>query len=347
LDWDKNVVFGQQLFWNGTTFLQYWVVGSCKPNVVSTQESTRSVVGQWEFPYPQWTNALAGSNLAPASVAASPDFIYLPRGTSGIRMSTGSLPNGGPSAIRMHQWTLVMDIIAPSTSLTSLIQIDSLDNSTDGEVFMQSPGGIGVKGQYFGTVPESGYHRVVVAVDATQEQLMSFYIDGSKVGEIPTRTFKATGDVAFGYTYSEQDRWSLWKQAILFGDNNGESGGLFVGGVQLRNYKMSDAEVARLGGVTNASDRIPNDNKKVFIDLAGRPELQVVNTNGFQRMTNVPNQVRLTWNPGDVLQSANSGNGPYSDETATGFLDVSGDARRSVLYPSNSPANASKFYRVR
>lgn len=176
---------------------------------------------------------------------------------------------------------------------------------------------------------------------------MSFYIDGSKVGEIPTRTFKATGDVASGYTYSEQDRWSLGEQAILFGDNNGESGGLFVGGVQLRNYKMSDAEVARLGGVTNASDRIPNDNKKVFIDLAGRPELQVVNANGFQRMTNVPNQVRLTWNPGDVLQSANSVNGPYSDETATGFLDVSGDARRSVLYPSNSPANASKFYRVR
>ncbi len=359
MDFDSNVVAAV----TGTTinniFAQWIVAGYRKPDMVCTQESTRSVVGQWEFPYPQWTNALVGSNLTAISTDVSPsasEHIYLSRGTPGIKMSTGSAPNGGPSAIRLHQWTLVMDIYAwpfnQNGTLISLLQVDSLDNSTDGEVFIRQlvdPYSgtqtieIGTKGNYFGPI-SNGLRRVVVAVDATQDQLMSFYIDGNKVGELTSRTFEATGILATGFTYSGQDRWSLSDQAILFGDNNGESGGLVVGGVQLRNYKMSDAEVAKLGGVSTTMDRIPNDDKKVFIDLEGRQELQVVNpTNGFVRMRNVPNQPRITWKPDDVLQSANTITGTFSDVTGTGILDVPGEVRRRVYYP---PENSTKFFRV-
>lgn len=347
IDFDSNLVHGIWFNWDGFVFEHWLIAGSRRPDLVSTNESNRSVVGHWEFPYPQWTNALIGSNLAPADVTAGagPDSIWLPRGTPGIRMSTGSLPNGGPSAIRLHQWSLVMDVWPSDLGggYTSLIQIDSLDNSTDGDVFIKSPGGIGISGQYFGAVSRSRYQRVVVAVDATQEQLMSLYIDGNKVGEVATRTFKATGDVISGYNYSDVDRWSLQDQAILFGDNNGESGGLLVSGIQLRNYKMSDAEVARLGGVSNSMDRIPNDDKKVFIDFADRPELQVANTNGFQRMVNVSNQVRLTWKPGDVLRSANTITGNFSDVTGAGISDVPGEVPKGIFYPTES---GTKVFRV-
>lgn len=258
-------------------------------------------------------------------------------------MSHGDLPNGGPSATRMHQWTLIMDILLPSSGkYRSLVQIDSLDNSTDGDVFISPDDGIGILSQYYGTVSVGSWHRVAVAVDATQEQLMSLYIDGSKVGEIPTRTFTATGDVAAGYVYSNVDRWSLQDKALLFGDDNGESGDMYVGGIQLRNYKMSDEEIAGLGGVVNQADIIANPDGKLFIETADMPELQVVNTNGFQRMVEVPDQLKLTWKPGGVLQSSDDLRAPLP------FSDVP-DVRSSGTYfpASGSASNAVRqFFRL-
>ncbi|MDA7614528.1 hypothetical protein N8586_05285 [Verrucomicrobiales bacterium] len=45
--------------------------------------------------------------------------------------------------------------------------------------------------------------------------------------------------------------------ALLFGDDTGEAGNLLVSSIQLRNYKMSAAEVAALGGAFTAG--IPNE----------------------------------------------------------------------------------------
>jgi hypothetical protein len=190
-----------------------------------------------------------------------------------------------------------------------------MDNSTDGEVFIRqlvpfsSPQtiGIGTKGNYFGSIP-NGLRRVVVAVDATQDQLMSFYIDGNKVGELTSRTFAATG-----FTYSEQDRWSLGDQAILFGDDDGESGGLQVYGVQLRNYKMSDAEVAALASAAG----IPDDTMTLAYEVADGPGLD--KSDYFERMeTNLlKNQFKLSWNPVHQLQQSDSPGGPWVDVPTT------------------------------
>ena len=83
--------------------------------------------------------------------------------------AVGAVPNGGPTATKVNQWTLVMDIMIPNAAAQpwfSFCQIDNLANSNDGELFANFNGGtagLGISGQYPKVPPvvAGQWHRIV------------------------------------------------------------------------------------------------------------------------------------------------------------------------------------------
>lgn len=275
-----------------------------------------AVVGQWDFNAGDLA-ATVGQDLVSGAaplMVPGPGYITLPVSTNGLKMTHRAAPNGGPSAARLNQWTLIVDLqLATSTSSpTSLIQIDTPDNTTVGDVFI-GKNGIGADNIYHGSL-EPTKCRVAIVVDTTQEQVMSKYINGVLVGKQAIRTFNATHSNGV-YAYSA-DRWSLKDTALLFGDKDRNTGGLTIWSIQLRNYKMSDAEVAALGAFSLSG--IPNDTANLSIEMTKGPGL-ATDAAGFQRIngTLLENQAKVSWNPRFQLQKSDRLGGSWSDVETT------------------------------
>jgi hypothetical protein len=176
-------------------------------------------------------------------------------------MQHNAAPNGDGSFVNL--WTLIIDIHFPengSGSWFSFCQIDSLVNSGDGDLFLNfadrtgdgiPDGGPGIGGQYtnqedFETYVQRGqWHRVVFAVDHTDDNefgqaVLSKFIDG----KLFQNQLRGTG--------LRDGRHTLRDRLLLFADEDGESQLAYVNAVQIRNYKMTDAEIAALGAPTAA-----------------------------------------------------------------------------------------------
>jgi hypothetical protein len=152
----------------------------------------------------------------------------------GYLMDHGARPNGGPSATKVNQWTLIMDILIPTDGWHCFIQIDSPDNSNDGELFVNPGNGIGITGSYQGSIVRGQWHRVAFAVDSTV--VIAKYIDGVKAAD-------QTSWDGIGFN----GRHALLPTAILFADEDRESQASYVNSIQIRNYRMTDAGIAALG----------------------------------------------------------------------------------------------------
>lgn len=176
-------------------------------------------------------------------------------------MQHNAAPNGDGSFVNL--WTLIIDIHFPengSGTWFSFNQIDNLANGNDGELFLNfsdrtgdgiPDGGIGIGGQYANTedfetyVQRGQWHRVVFAVDHTDnnelgQAVISKFIDG-KLFQNQTR---GTGVL--------DGRHALRDRLLLFADEDGESQVAYVNAVQIRNYKMTDADILALGAPTAA-----------------------------------------------------------------------------------------------
>lgn len=186
----------------------------------------------------------------------------------GYLMRHGARPNGDVAATKVNQWTMIMDVLIPTDGWHSFIQIDSTDNSNDGELFVNPGNGIGISGSYQGSIVRGQWHRVAFAVDMTVG-VISKFIDGVKVND------QSAGGL--------NGRWGLLPTASLFSDEDGESQAAYLNSVQIRNYKMSDAGVAALGGPS--ADGIPlvsgqwdfeaaNLGATIGADLALRPDTE-------------------------------------------------------------------------
>jgi len=159
----------------------------------------------------------------------------------GYVLRTNCPPNGGGSFI--NQYTLIFDILYPSASTgwRGFFQTNR-DNANDGEFYANAANGIGISGAYHGNLTPDVWHRVAVAVDLTTAT-MAKYIDGTLVG---TQTL---GEGLDG-------RWSLYPasmqpdRVLLFTDDNNETNFGYVNSIQFRDYAMSAAEIAQLGGPT-------------------------------------------------------------------------------------------------
>ncbi len=153
-------------------------------------------------------------------------------------------PNGGGSYTNIY--TLIMDIqIGEHGTYSSMYQTNT-SNSNDGDWFIRDlgdGGGLGISGVY----EDAGnplrftygeWQRIALVVDTSNNALRS-YVDGE------------LQNIVEGETFSQDGRWTLEDVFHIFVDNGDETAGdLWVNSFQLRDYAMSDGELAALGGAT-------------------------------------------------------------------------------------------------
>ncbi len=241
--------------------------------VVSGGSSTR-VAGQWDFDFND-LRATVGTPLAyldgdngatqAGTVFGTTSALGLPgiNGRDakvmevpgaldrniGYIMTHGIAPNGGGT--KVNQFTIIYDLFveASGPGAASLLQISSLSNTDDGDLFWQGSnfgqGGGGYNGR--GTFTAGAWHRVVAAYDmAASTPVVTKYVDGIKQDDWVT-----------GHSLDAARR-ALQPTAILFGDGDqDERRKMWVNSIQIRNGKISDAEAMALGGPD--ADGIPQD----------------------------------------------------------------------------------------
>ncbi len=153
--------------------------------------------------------------------------------SQGYVVAHGAAPNGGGS--RVNQYTLILDVLFPSTSTgyRAFWQTDT-NNVADADLFVNGANGIGITGIYDGDLTSGTWHRVAFAFDLLTSTL-SKYLDGALVG---TQTLSEGVD----------GRWSLGPTALLFTDEDNETGVGYVGSIQFHNRTLTAGEIGALGG---------------------------------------------------------------------------------------------------
>ena len=165
----------------------------------------------------------------------------------GYVMRHGISPNGGGA--KVNQWTLLMDVMVANsgTWAASLLQINSLDNTDDGDLFWQDGNfGQGLDG-YLGPnlFTPLTWHRMIIAYDeASNTPVATKFLDGKKVYDWTA------------YQELDHPRRALLPTAILFADGDqDERREFWVNSIQIRSGKMSDADMEAMGGPS--ADGIP------------------------------------------------------------------------------------------
>ena len=168
----------------------------------------------------------------------------------GYVMHHGIAPNGGGT--KVNQYTLIMDLMVGTTGPTaaSMLQIDSTNNTTDGDLFWQGNNFGQGTGGYNGTgaFTPGQWHRIVAAYDeAANPPVVTKFVDGIKQDD-----WTANQGL-------DNARRALLPTAILFADgdlpNPDERREWWVNSIQIRAGKLSDAEMVALGGPS--ADGIP------------------------------------------------------------------------------------------
>jgi hypothetical protein len=196
---------------------------------------------------------LPGIGGRPARVmrfpAASPAMGYLLR--------HDALANGGGR--RVNQYTIIWDLLildlrAPTNApkaptWTSLFQ-SSVQNLNDTDFCIRwksGAGQLGINDQYAGeaNLQPGRWYRIAAAVDlAAPKPVISKFVDGRKHAD---QTILA--DVSFGDEPEGLDgEFSLLPAILLFTDDDGETTAGYVNSIQFHNVKLTDEQIAALGG---------------------------------------------------------------------------------------------------
>src|SRR6185436_462434 len=183
--------------------------------------TTRGAVAQYDF-NGNLVSAVGGPTLTPgfAAPATTAGITYsnvmingvgaqvasLTRGTW-LSMSHGLGANGGGSML--NQYTLIFDVMFPGRpSGWAVLYQTTTANNNDGEWFVNPSQGIGISGNYGGTVPDSTWNRLALVVDNVAGTFTS-YINGVRVQQ-------NTGLTLDG-------RWAIGPAVLLFADENQEN----------------------------------------------------------------------------------------------------------------------------
>ena len=171
--------------------------------------------------------------------------------TQGFYMRHGASANGGGHFV--NQYTLIMDVMFPAASSgqwRALFQTDPFNHAgNDAEFFVGNgsttpdSNGLGVEGQFNGTLAPDTWHRVAFAVDlaAPAGQQLTKYVNGALVG-----SQSLSGGI--------DGRYALGPSAALFTAGiSGLTQPGFVSSIQIVNGTLPAAAIAALGG--------PNANK--------------------------------------------------------------------------------------
>jgi hypothetical protein len=304
-----------------------------RAGTVSITDAVNALVtGQWDF---EGLNlaATCGAALEPSSTAVefdtgftTSDFFGLPDlNGAPVRMMTfpGIPPSGGimggyimrhgipanGGGQKVNKYTLILDIAYPAASHNlerAILQTDP-SNTDNRDIAVGANNGIGVSGGFQGTLQPDVWQRVALAVDLTSPSgpIMAKFINGVKVGQ------QALSEGRDG-------RWSLAPSthpttpfALLFADNdNIEVQPGFVSSIQIRNDRLSDENIRRMGGPSRF--KIP----------------------GCVKVSRSGGSIRIEWTGGVPLQRATDLNGPWTDiPNATSPYTVQDPAQRQFFRP--------------
>ncbi|MCX7993005.1 MAG: hypothetical protein N2651_04975 [Fimbriimonadales bacterium] len=221
--------------------------------LVSVQ--AQQIVGSWQFDGN--FNAQIGSAITPFGVGDFETAIINGQQAGVWRFDAGaylSVPNGacpnGGGVERLNQYTLIMDVLFPTiTGFTALLQTNPANND-DADWFINQTRGMGIAGDYFDPLnrfQNGAWQRVVVTIDTTSPSggdncIYRVYING----ELHNIVQRPSG-------WGRDGRFSLQDVILIFADNDMETAPGWINNLQMRNYVMSDAEVAGLGGPTASS----------------------------------------------------------------------------------------------
>ena len=191
-----------------------------------------------------FTNLMIGGQPAPVAAFSRGTFFSLRHNFT---------PNGGGSLV--NQYTLILDVMFPNrpAGWAALWQTDP-GNRNDGDWFINPGRGLGIDGNYQGTVADGVWHRLALVMDGLGGKLTSF-IDGVPVASI--------------YGVAVDGHLALDTQVLLFTDDNLETAPGFVNCVQLWDAALPAEDLAALGGPT--ADGIP---------VPAKPTLNLLAPNG-------------------------------------------------------------------
>ena len=186
---------------------------------------------------------------------------------TGYLFPHGAAPNGGTTQNRVNQYSIIMDIYIKESEYAALTTQPPFDNSwialcqaaplndDDAMFWIAGDGGIGDDGQYGQTGPADpivwdNWYRVAVVMDTGADR-MSKYINGQVYGE-------QGGDGVDG-------KRALWTRAsdvgedvlLMFTDESSETKIGYLSSLQVRDYAMSDEEIAELGAPSSRGIGVP------------------------------------------------------------------------------------------
>jgi len=154
----------------------------------------------------------------------------------GYTMFPNIAPNGGGQ--RVNQYTIIWDMYYTNGVIPFFNCQDPTNNTTDGSLFLQNGTmGQGGGGYNMRQIITPGWHRIAFAVDLAQG-LITKWVDGNK-----------QADWTGGNNTLDNNRRSLLPQVDLFADGDGDddTGLTYVKSIQIRNGKLSDAQMIALG----------------------------------------------------------------------------------------------------
>jgi len=235
--------------------------------------SLMAAVAQWDF-NGDLSSSTGGEDLipmfaAPASEAGvtfetatiegeEAQVAHLTRGTY-FKANHGFAANGGGDYV--NQYSVVMDVMFPDRSPSggwAALWQTNLNNTNDGDWFINPNGGVGIMGQYGGQVEDGTWYRLALVVDLAAGTLTG-YINGEQVIEITRQGL----DGRFAL-YDADDPSGPF--VLLFADESQENAELYVNCVQLRDYALTSEEVQKLGGPT--AQGIPVESECAVTDPA-------------------------------------------------------------------------------
>lgn len=238
----------------------FLIAAALSANAQSTNTNNPAILGQWDFN--------TASNLGTATIGTPLTFqnvtpqyasftingqnagvVSFPASNPAQKILATYAPTNNGGGTNLNQYTLIMDLMYPSASegfWNSIFNTDT-NNTTDGELFLDPEGRVGVFNNWIGFLSPNTWYRLVVTYDLATNQ-WTRYINGSN--------FAGTnaGPSTFPLPEGRVDGpFSLPGGLLFFSDNDGEVAPLYVNVIQLRAGVMSDADVLALGGPGSAN----------------------------------------------------------------------------------------------
>ena len=333
--------------------------------VLCNQGVRAQTVGQWDFDgdleptttaqsalqvlsYPDVEGA-PGVNFTTADIGGeTAQVAELTAGTA-FAVGHGAAPNGGGGFV--NDYTIILDALFPVVDRwTSLYQTDTtlpISDGSDGDWFVNPSNGLGISGNYGGTVVANTWHRLVLVVDSASGNFTS-YLDGAEVQQ-------NAGSIEL------DGRFSLFDEFFLFADESGgagEMGAVTINSLQVRAEALSGEAIAALGGASAAgiplTDVAPCDAVFFADNFNGYASDAAATAAGWQIVdANAPLE-DATWtmtnpggrsNPGGLDGGPSSGNFMVSDSDAAGGSNTTGSGMsHDLISPSFATVGATSVW---